>query len=201
MKNRILALVLTFCLVLSLAACSSGGSGSAAQEPAAAEEAPGNNELSDAQKALAEAEAALAGSEARNAAPEPGELNEYGLTNQALQELADTIRENVTEDYLNVYDISPAGFVWPDANAYFWGETRFVMQQLSNFEFTSEPPETINNLSEEDNALARAMMYGIYEWVQAGGDFDALYENALSDGNDVSAEKAAQFLADNVTFE
>ncbi len=216
MKKRLAAILLTLCLALSLAACSSGGSSAQpsqtqaptqTQEPAAAEEPSvekDTGEMSDAQKALAEAEAALEESLARNAASEAGEageVNEYGLTDQALQELVDAIRENVTNDYLNVYNISPSDFAWPEVQTEFWFETRFVMEQLSNFEFTSEPPETINNLSEEDNALATAMLTGIYEWVKAGGDFGALYDNALSEGNGVSAERAAQFLSDNVTFE
>ena len=92
MKNKILAIVLTLCFALCLAACSSGGGGEASQvqtpaestgsspvestetapeTSAATEDTSGekdNEELSDAQKALEEAKAALAETEARNAA-------------------------------------------------------------------------------------------------------------------------------------
>lgn len=123
MKKRLTAILLTLCLALSLAACSSGGSSkqpAQTQAPAATEEPSvekDTGELSDAQKALAEAKAALEESKARAEAIPEDKLNHYGLTAEEFTALKTSIQEHIDsewtseEEYLN-YDNGSSNDLW-----------------------------------------------------------------------------------------
>ncbi len=91
MKKRLTALLLTLCLALSLAACSSGGSSEQpqAQEPSPAEntEAPADAEESGGEEAPAE-----------EAVPEEV-LNSYGLTAEEFAALKASIQEHIAGEW------------------------------------------------------------------------------------------------------
>ncbi len=246
MKKRLTAILLTLCLVLSLAACASRESGeqsSQAQEATAEQsgEAPSQEESDAALQgadetgnegsaesedsgsgdALAgvtdEAEAELLAKmtdeereqyeefkkrhEEIHASAE-AEINEYGITDESLQALADAVKENVTNDYLNIYDISTADFSWPETESTFWNVSSSVITLALNVgSFKSLPEDLFSKLSDEEKALAKALLSGIAEWEDSGdGRFLSIF-NALSDENGWSAEKIAQFFTDHVTLE
>ncbi len=232
MKKRILALVLTLFLALSLAACSSSGS---SEQPSQPQETPQTQEPVTAESNNTETENSepsedvsdnmtddaeqefLAGltdeeraqyeeykefkkqKEENNASKE---VNEYGITDEALQSLVEAIKENVTNDYLNVYNISTSDFSWPEAGTEFWGKTGAVINVAGSVGgFTSYPESVLEDLPDEDAALAKALMSSIAEWEDKDdGDFMPIYF-ALSDENGLNIEKTAQFFADNITFE
>lgn len=232
MKKRLTALLLTLCLALSLAACSSSGS---SEQPSQPQETPQTQEPVTAESNNTETENSepsedvsdnmtddaeqefLAGltdeeraqyeeykefkkqKEENNASKE---VNEYGITDEALQSLVEAIKENVTNDYLNVYNISTSDFSWPEAGTEFWGKTGAVINVAGSVGgFTSYPESVLEDLPDEDAALAKALMSSIAEWEDKDdGDFMPIYF-ALSDENGLNIEKTAQFFADNITFE
>lgn len=214
MKKKLTALFLALCLALSLAACSSGGSGA---QPAQTQEAPQTQEPSSAESNNTEAESSEPSDELlakmtdeqrekyeeyleskkqeeENKASE--EVNEYGITDAELQSLVEAIKAHVTDDYLNVYSVSPSDFSWPEADTDFWRTTCSIINLGIMSSFGKLPDELYEHLSDEEAPLAKALMSGIAEWEDKdGGKFyritSTLYET----------DKVIQFFLDNVTFE
>lgn len=194
MKKRLTAISLALCLVLSLAACSSGGGGgsSQTQEPPPAEntETPSQPDGNAGEEQPAEDP----DGKETNASTE---VNEYGITDEALQSLVEAIKENVTDDYLNVYSINPSDFSWPEADADFWSKTGGVITFAASVgQFYNLPDALFEKLSDEDAALAKALTAGIAEWEDDGdGRFFTICDT-FSDENDL-----VQFFLNHVTFE
>lgn len=50
------------------------------------------------------------------------EINEYGLTGEQTETLCNLVKEKVTEQYLNKYNINPADFTFPEYVPANWEE-------------------------------------------------------------------------------
>lgn len=205
MKNRMTAILLTLCLALSLAACLSSGSAesSQAQKPSVEEGENSDSELSDDVLAKMTDEQRekyeeylefKKQKEERNASTE---VNAYGITDEALQSLIETIREKVTDDYLNVYNIPSSDFSWPETETMFWNVTSASITLALNVgSFESLPVDQYSKLSDEETALAKALLSGIAAWEDRGGGKFFRIASVLND-----RDKVVQFFLDNVTFE
>ena len=226
MKKRSISIFLTLCLALSLAACSSSGSSEQPQtqetpqiqEPVTAESNNTETEsskpsedvsdnitddaeqeflagLTDEERAQYEEYKEFKKQKEENNASK--EVNEYGITDEALQSLVEAIKENVTNDYLNVYDISTSDFSWPEAGTEFWQHTAAVVSfAVRVSQFFNLPDSVFEGMSEEETVMAKALLSGINDWQDNGeGSFLQVFDTLPDESSLI------QFFLDNVTFE
>lgn len=208
MKKRLIAIFLTLCLALSLAACSSGGSSASpqTQEPSTAESDNAEAEssepsedilakMTDEQREKYEEYLESKKQDEENKAS--NEANEYGITDAELQSLVEAIKENVTNDYLNVYDINTSDFSWPGAETEFWQHTAAVVSfAVRVSQFFNLPDSVFEGMSEEETVMAKALLSGINDWQDNGdGKFLQVFDTLPDESSLI------QFFLDNVTFE
>ena len=199
MKKRLLALVLTLCLALSLAACSSGGNSAQPAQTQESGEAESSGPSDDALAKMTDEQREKYEEylEFQKQEEASTEVNEYGITDTALQSLVESIKEHVTNDYLNVYSISPSDFSWPEADSEFWLHTAGIVSfAVRMSQFFNLPDSIFEGMSEEETALAKALLAGINAWQDnKDGRFSQVFDS-LPDENSL-----IQFFLDNVNFE
>ena len=97
MKKKIVIGVLALAMVMPMSACSSKTE----------DKAQTNVSQSDDKQKAESADTAENGESS-------DEINEYGLTGEQTETLCNLVKEKVTEQYLNKYNINPADFTFPE---------------------------------------------------------------------------------------
>lgn len=97
MKRKIVIGVLVLAMVIPMSACSSKTE----------DKAQTNVSQSDDKQKEGAADTAEKGESS-------DEINEYGLTGEQTETLCNLVKEKVTEQYLNKYNINPADFTFPE---------------------------------------------------------------------------------------
>lgn len=207
MKSRMTAILLTLCLVLSLAACSSGGSGdsSQTQEPSqssGSSSAEGNSEPTEEPEDP---------SESSKEDAETPEVNESGLrpaktakdansiSDEDTQELMSYIGKSISEEYLVPNGISAADFAWPtDETAWKYYDallTKVYFKVAVGIDRDELITEDIIPAS-PDKEIMEAATDGVLNWCQLFESVDSVYLDYL-----FIPLRDYQYVQDNVTFE
>lgn len=105
MKRKIVIGVLALAMVMPMTACSSKTE----------DKAQTNVSQSDDKQKAESADTAEKGESS-------DEINEYGLTGEQTETLCNLVKEKVTEQYLNKYNINPADFTFPEYVPANWEE-------------------------------------------------------------------------------
>ena len=105
MKRKIVIGVLALAMVMPMTACSSKTE----------DKAQTNVSQSDDKQKAGSADTAEKGESS-------DEINEYGLTGEQTETLCNLVKEKVTEQYLNKYNINPADFTFPEYVPANWEE-------------------------------------------------------------------------------
>lgn len=105
MKRKIVIGVLALAMVMPMTACSSKTE----------DKAQTNVSQSDDKQEAESADTAEKGESS-------DEINEYGLAGEQTETLCNLVKEKVTEQYLNKYNINPADFTFPEYVPANWEE-------------------------------------------------------------------------------
>ena len=196
MSKKITAMLLVLCLVLSLAACSSGGSNeqssqsqesSQTQEPSQSAEPSTAEESSEPEKESSEpeetettsSEESDSSSEDTSQTPKSGhdEISEEELAN-----LKESIAKSIVKNYFEPNNIDPASFAWPDKMDDVWGYYDIRMNDfqgdLVDGETEARPADTEDSYYSE---LGEAIFLGVIDWLDSQGPYKPSYLNRVAD--------------------
>lgn len=194
MRKKFITFLLAFSLTSSmlLTACgnketdSGGGKTETETEAPAADDQQAESEKSD--EVTTEEEDAVEGNEDSSAESETPDVvltADTEITDEDIQEIYASIKENVTAEYLEPNGIDPATFSWPSSESSSWNyfddlytscylcvdlQIPFTEDELTQYE--GEYPT-------QDKDLFEAVFFGILNWMDSKGSYDTGYYSAV----------------------
>ncbi len=193
MKKKIFTVLLTVIFVIAMMAtgCSgaseetdSGGDKTETEaEAPAADDQQAESEESD--EVTTEEEDAVKETEDSSATPDVVLTADTEITDEDIQEIYASIKENVTAEYLEPNGIDPATFSWPSSESSSWNylsdlytscylcvdlQIPFTEDELTQYE--GEYPT-------QDKELFEAVFFGILHWLDSKGSYDTGYYSAV----------------------
>ena len=220
MSKKVAAVVLTLCMIFSLAACASSGSSEPSSQVPVSSQAQEPSEPSTVSEPEQSSEPSTVESSEPSEEPESSsdeeptssDVNESGLrpaktaedtvTEEELQELLTYIGTAVKDEYLTPNSVDPAALVWPsDPNTF-----RYFDQLITNYGIsvlTGESPESVREdyvPASPDKDIMDAVYAGVVNWLNEFESVD--YEYVLSVIQEIDhSDYILEYIPANATFE
>ena len=200
MKKRMLALLFTLCLALSLAACSSGGSGRQTSQPQEApqtqEQAPSESTETPAQPEENSEEDAEA-PEVNESGLRPAKTAEDPIFDEDTQEILSYMAKSISEEYLVPNGISQDDFAWPTDQAA-WDYYKSLLDAIY-FKITLDADRPIDETlipASPDREIMDAASKGVADWLNKFESVESVYLDHL-----YVLLKNSEYIQDYFTFE
>lgn len=119
------------------------------------------------------------GTEAEAPGSDGEEKNEYGLTEEEMQQLYDCVKESVLTGYIEPNGISPEEFSWPELDDHSWNY--LAIMYLNYIDFGTKY-DTTNYVLEKPNDLLCQLINSVFDGMTEWSDSfsDEFYESRLS---------------------
>ena len=193
MRKKFITFLLAFSLTSSmlLTACgnketdSGGGKTETETEALAADDQQAESEESDEVTTEEDAVEGTEDSSAESETPDVVLTADTEITDEDIQEIYASIKENVTAEYLEPNGIDPATFSWPSSESSSWNyfddlyTSCYLCVDLQIPCTEDELTQYEGEYPTQDKELFEAVFFGILNWMDSKGSYDTAYYSAV----------------------